>query len=168
MKIKAAVAGAAIAMALLSPPQSATAHAFLLSSDPAAGSRLISWPAEISLEFNEELISIGEVKSNFVSVNNAEGDQISGDDEVITGSKITVSLNPNTVMGPVLVYYRVISADGHSIEGEYTFLNGEQAQTAEGVQNAEKNKSSSYLYAILFITSILFFGVYAYKRRKRV
>lgn len=168
MRIKVAVVGTAIAAALLCLPQTASAHTSLLSSDPAAGSRLISWPSEISLEFDEELISIGDVKSNFVSVNNAEGDQISGDDEVITGSKITVSLNPNTVMGPVLVYYRVISADGHPVEGEYAFIYGEQAESAEGVQNTEKSKLSSYLYPILFVTSILFFGIYAYKRKKSV
>jgi len=57
----------------------------------------------------------------FSCVNNAAGDQISADDEVLTGSHIKVSLDPNTIKGPVLVYYRVVSADGHPVEGEYTF-----------------------------------------------
>jgi hypothetical protein len=43
---------------------------------------------------------------------------------------------------------------------------GEQAQTAEGVQTEEKSKLPTYLYPTLFITSILFFGLYAYKRKK--
>ncbi len=144
----------------------ANAHAALILSDPEVGSKVVVWPTSISLQFNEELVSIGDEKSNFVVANNADGDQISRDDEVVSGSQITVSLSPNTVEGPVLVYYRVISADGHPVEGEYTFLYGEQAETAEGVQNEEKSKSPSYLYPALFITSILFFGFYAYKRKK--
>jgi methionine-rich copper-binding protein CopC len=144
----------------------ANAHAALILSDPAVGSKIAVWPTSISLEFNEELISIGEEKSNFVSVNNAAGDQVSRDDEVVTGSQIRVSLSPNTVEGPVLVFYRIVSNDGHAVEGEYTFMYGEQAQTAEGVQIGEKSKLPTYLYPTLFITSILFFGLYAYKRKK--
>jgi methionine-rich copper-binding protein CopC len=144
----------------------ANAHAALVLSNPEVGSKVAVWPTSISLEFNEELISIGEEKSNFVSVNNAAGDQVSRDDEVVTGSQIRVSVDPNTVEGPVLVFYRVISADGHAVEGEYTFMYGEQAQTAEGVQTEEKSKLPTYLYPTLFITSILFFGLYAYKRKK--
>jgi len=144
----------------------ANAHAALVLSNPEVGSKVAIWPTSISLDFNEELISIGEEKSNFVSVNNAAGDQVSRDDEVVTGSQIRVSLSPNTVEGPVLVFYRVISADGHAVEGEYTFMYGEQARTAEGVQTGEKSNLPTYLYPTLFITSILFFGLYAYKRKK--
>ena len=150
----------------------ATAHTKLLASDPAAGSLVDSWPSEISLTFDEELINIGDEKSNFLVVNNAVGDQISADDEVLTGSQIKVSLDPNTTTGPVLVYYRVVSADGHPVEGEYTFNFGTVAagsETAEGVQNEEKSKYpiGIYIATALFITTSLFFGIYAYRRRKQ-
>ena len=150
----------------------AIAHTELLSSDPAAGSLIESWPAEISLTFNEDLITVGGEKSNFLVVNNAAGDQISADDEVLTGSQIEVSLDPNTIKGPVLVYYRVVSADGHPVEGEYTFNFGtitEGSENAEGVQNEEKSKYpiGIYIATALFITTSLFFGIYAYRRRKQ-
>ena len=148
----------------------AVAHTELLSSDPVAGKLVEIWPSEISLTFNEELITVGDEKSNFLVVNNAVGDQISADDEIVTGSQIKVSLDPNTVTGPVLVYYRVVSADGHPVEGEYTFNFGsiaEGAETAEGVQNEEKSKYpiGIYIATALFITTSLFFGIYAYRRR---
>jgi methionine-rich copper-binding protein CopC len=150
----------------------ATAHTKLISSDPAAGSLVESWPTEISLTFDEDLITVGDEKSNFLVVNNAVGDQISADDEVLDGSKITVSLDPNTITGAVLVYYRVVSADGHPVEGEYSFNFGtlaEGAETAEGVQNEEKSKYPIVIYiaTALFITTSLFFGIYAYRRRNR-
>lgn len=161
---------ASLILAVTTTP--AIAHTKLLTSDPAAGSLVESWPTEISLTFDEDLINIGDEKSNFLVVNNAVGDQISADDEVLTGSQIKVSLDPNTVTGPVLVYYRVVSADGHPVEGEYTFNFGsiaEGAETAEGVQNEEKSKYpiSIYIATALFITTSLFFGIYAYRRRKR-
>lgn len=147
----------------------ANAHAALVLSNPEVGSKVAVWPNSISLEFNEELISIGEEKSNFVSVNNADGDQVSQDDEKVIGRQIRVSLGPNTIEGPVLVFYRVISADGHAVEGEYTFMYGEQTQTAEGVQTAEKSNDPNYLYLALiaFITIFIFLGIYAYRRRKK-
>jgi methionine-rich copper-binding protein CopC len=146
----------------------ANAHSELISSTPAAGAVLATWPTEISLTFNEQLQNIGVEKSNFVVVNNAVGDQISADDESLNGSTIKVSLDPNTVQGPVLVYYRVVSADGHAVEGEYTFNFGEGVVTAEGVQNIEKSKYpiGIYIASALFITTSLFFGIYAYRRRK--
>lgn len=151
-------------------PAPSFAHTEFVSSNPAAGSLVESWPTEISVIFNEDLINVGNEKSNFLVVNNAAGDQISSDDEVVIGSEIKVSLDSNTIKGPVLVYYRVVSADGHPVEGEYTFNFGtleEGAETAEGVQNEEKSKYplGIYLATALFITTSLFFGIYAYRRR---
>ena len=170
MRIRTAGAIAIIAMALFCTPQMAFAHTSLVSSDPTAGSTLTSWPSQISLGFDEELISIGDEKSNFIVVNNAVGDQVSSDNEVISGSKISVSLDPNIVEGPVLVYYRVVSADGHPVEGEYTFTFGAGEKVEEGVQNNEKSKDPNYLYlaSAAFITTFLFFGIYAYRRKKTV
>ena len=170
MKVTRILIAASLIFAATAAP--ATAHTKLISSDPAAGSLVESWPTEISLTFDEDLITVGGEKSNFLVVNNAVGDQISADDEVLTGSQIKVSLDPNTITGPVLVYYRVVSADGHPVEGEYTFNFGTVAagsESAEGVQNEEKSKYpiSIYIATALFITTSLFFGIYAYRRRKQ-
>ncbi len=168
MKAFKPIVACCLILALTTAP--ALAHAEFVSSDPAAGSLVQEWPAQISVTFNEDLLTVGTEKSNFLVVNNAVGDQISADDEVLDGSKITVSLDPNTITGPVLVYYRVVSADGHPVEGEYSFNFGtlqEGAETAEGVQNEEKSKYpiGIYIATALFITTSLFFGIYAYRRR---
>ncbi len=147
MKAFKPIVACGLILALTTAP--ALAHAEFVSSDPAAGSLVQEWPAQISVTFNEDLLTVGNEKSNFLVVNNAVGDQISADDEVLDGSKITVSLDPNTITGPVLVYYRVVSADGHPVEGEYSFNFGtlqEGAETAEGVQNEEKSKYPIGIY----------------------
>jgi methionine-rich copper-binding protein CopC len=168
MKALKLIIAATLVLAFTTTP--ALAHTEFVSSDPAAGSLVEQWPTEISVTFNEDLITVGDEKSNFLVVNNAVGDQVSADDEVLEGSKITVSLDPNTITGPVLVYYRVVSADGHPVEGEYSFNFGtlaEGTETAEGVQNEEKSKYpiGIFIATALFITTSLFFGIYAYRRR---
>lgn len=147
----------------------ASAHTKLLSSSPAAGSVVDTWPTQISLVFDEELQNIGSEKANFVVVNNSVGDQVSEDDEKLNGNTVTLTLSPNTVKGPALVFYHVVSADGHAVEGEYKFTFGEGEVTAEGVTNTDEGKYpvGIYLASGLFITTGLFFAIYSYRRRNR-
>lgn len=147
----------------------AAAHTQLIRQTPAAGSEVATWPNEITLEFDEQLQNLGSEKANFLVVNNASGDQVSQDDELLSGNSITVSLSPNQVQGPVLVYYRVISGDGHPVEGEYTFTYGIGAETAEGIVEEEPSSYpiAIYLASAVFIVSGLFFAIYAYRRRGR-
>ena len=109
----------ALSLLLLTQQPQAMAHTKLLLATPDIASEIDSWPTSITLEFDEELQNLGDEKANFVVVNNAVGDQVSETDEVISGNTITVTLSANEVKGPVLVYYRVVSSDGHPVEGEY-------------------------------------------------
>ncbi len=145
-----------------STPTPATAHTKLLSEIPAAGSKVASWPTQITLEFDEQLQNLGEEKANFLVVNNAAGDQVSQDDETLVGNTITVTLSPNQVQGPVLVYYRVVSGDGHPVEGEYTFTYGIGVETAE--LNCNRNPRSivaehSLSFIFISLTGLLGFIV---------
>lgn len=146
------------------------AHTNLLLQTPAAGTQVAEWPSEITLEFDEVLQNLGDEKANFVVVNNAAGDQVSNDDELLTDNTITVTLTPNQVQGPVLVYYRVISGDGHPVEGEYSFTYGIGVETAQGVveEEAANYPIAVYLASAIFIVSGLFFAIYSYRRRSRL
>jgi methionine-rich copper-binding protein CopC len=145
----------------------AQAHTKLVSGSPSAGTVVDLWPTKVNLEFDEQLQDIGGEKANFVVVNNAVGDQVSEADEVIEGNTISVTLSPNEIKGPVLVFYHVVSTDGHPVEGEYKFTFGEVEVTAEGVADTEDSKFpiGIYLASGLFITTGLFFAIYSYRRR---
>ena len=147
----------------------AYAHTKLVSASPAAGSTAENWPTQIILEFDEELQNLGPEKANFLVVNNAVGDQVSETDEVINGNKLIVTLSPNEVKGPVLVFYHVVSTDGHPVEGEYKFTYGVGEVTAEGVTEVEEKKFpiTIYLASAVFIVSGLFFSIYSYRRRNQ-
>ena len=148
----------------------AAAHTNLITQTPEANSQIASWPAQITLEFDEQLQNLGNEKANFLVVNNAAGDQVSENDETLVGNTITVTLLPNQVQGPVLVYYRVLSGDGHPVEGEYTFTYGIGVETAEGVVEKESTEYpiAVYLASAAFIVSGLFFAIYSYRRRSRI
>jgi len=155
------------ALALAVP--TAVSHTSFVSSNPAAGSVVMQWPDQISIEFDEDLISIGEEKANFIVVNNSVGDQVSNNDENIDSNIVTVSLSPNQVEGPVLVFYRVVSADGHPVEGEFTFTYGQDqpAKVIEEVVVNDKFPISIYIASAAFIASGIFFAIYLYRRRNR-
>lgn len=144
-----------------------SAHTKLLSATPEIGSQFGIWPSQLTLEFDQDLQNLGDEKANFVVVSNAVGDQVSETDEVIDRNKIQVSLSPNEITGPVLVFYHVVSSDGHPIEGEFKFTFGVGEETAEGVVAQEPNQYpiGIYLASAIFITSGLFFAIYSYRRR---
>ena len=168
-KLRGQLVAAFLLVLLASSIQSpiAQAHTKLVSGSPAAGAVVDLWPTTVVLEFDEQLQNIGSEKANFVVINNAVGDQVSEADEVIEGNTISVTLSPNEVKGPVLVFYHVVSTDGHPIEGEYKFTFGEGEETAEGVIDTEEMKFpiGIYLASGLFITTGLFFAIYSYRRR---
>ncbi|MEY2723206.1 MAG: hypothetical protein RIR93_22 [Actinomycetota bacterium] len=155
------------ALALAVP--TAVSHTSFVSSNPAAGSVVMQWPDQISIEFDEDLISIGEEKANFIVVNNSVGDQVSNNDENTDSNVVTVSLSPNQVEGPVLVFYRVVSADGHPVEGEFAFTYGQDqpAKVIEEVVVNDKFPISIYIASAAFIASGIFFAIYSYRRRNR-
>ena len=156
-------------LTLLLNTQPVNAHTKLISASPSAGSTLEIWPTQIILEFDEELQNLGQEKANFLVVNNAVGDQVSETDEVIDGNKLIVTLSSNEVKGPVLVFYHVVSTDGHPVEGEYKFTYGVDQVTAEGVTDTEEKKfpMTIYLASAVFIVSGLFFSIYSYRRRNQ-
>ena len=168
-KLRGQLVAAFLLVLLASSIQSpiAQAHTKLVSGSPAAGVVVDLWPAKVVLEFDEQLQNIGDEKANFVVINNAVGDQVSETDEVIEGNTISVTLSPNEIKGPVLVFYHVVSTDGHPVEGEYKFTFGEGEVTAEGVTDTEEVKLpiGIYLASGLFITTGLFFAIYSYRRR---
>ena len=99
----------------------ASAHTSLVSSFPSSGAVLNEVPAEVRIKFNEDLLLVDDKNPNRIEVINGVGQVVSGM-SVVEGPEIftalDLSLEPS---GEYLVKYRVVSADGHPIEGEYQF-----------------------------------------------
>jgi copper transport protein len=97
----------------------ASAHATLVSTDPAEGSVLTSAPDVVTFTFDEPVSLPGQA----VQVFDATGEPVDSDsssrDEVIT-TDLPESLDD----GSYVIVWRAISADGHPIAGSLTFAIG--------------------------------------------
>ncbi|MFZ2227498.1 MAG: copper resistance protein CopC [Candidatus Nanopelagicaceae bacterium] len=103
------------------PLQSAFAHAGLISSTPGSGARLTALPSEVKLEFGENLLTLGDAQTNVLVVKDPDGVQISKSDFLILGRFLSVSLNPSNKGGTFTVDWRIVSEDGHPVEGTFQF-----------------------------------------------
>lgn len=98
-----------------------SAHTSLVSSVPLSGAVLNEVPAEVRIKFNEELLLVDDKNPNRIEVINGVGQVVSGM-SVVEGPEIFTALDLSfEPSGEYLVKYRVVSADGHPIEGEYQF-----------------------------------------------
>lgn len=156
------------------------AHADLESSSPAADELVTTWPQEVVLQFNEELITAEQQQVNFVSVTDVAGVQIDLMDSAVSGNLVTVSLPDATVSGSYFVNYRVVSADGHVIEDSYEFIyeaadepmvisadeTDQEPVATPYVTNEEEVQSSSNLGLILGLVTIASFILLVIQFRK--
>ena len=103
---------------LISP---ASAHTSLVSSLPESGAVLNEVPSEVRLKFNEDLLLVDTKNPNRIEVINGIGQVVSGM-TMVDGPEIYTPLDLSfEPSGEYTVKYRVVSADGHPIEGEYQF-----------------------------------------------
>jgi methionine-rich copper-binding protein CopC len=112
----------AAAAVTLVAPASAWAHAALLSTSPVPTVVVNTPPAQVALTYSEAV----EPRFAIVSVSDAAGTQHTA------GRPYRSSTNPDELVQPLhrlaqgwyLVFWRVISADGHPVRGAYTFAVG--------------------------------------------
>ena len=115
----AIVAAAAVA---LGAPAAAWAHAALLRTSPSASAVLDHPPKVVALTYSEAV----EPRFAIVSVSDAAGRQLTA------GPPRRSPANPDQLVTPIkrvspgwyLVYWRVISVDGHPVRGAFTFAVG--------------------------------------------
>jgi copper transport protein len=106
----------------LAIPANAWAHAALLRTVPSASRTVNTPPAQVSLTYSEPI----EPRFAIVSMTDATGRQVTA------GAPRRAPGAPQTLITPLhrapegwyLVFWRVISADGHPVRGAFTFAVG--------------------------------------------
>ena len=99
----------------------AYAHSTLVSSNPKSGAILNSAPTRVSLTFNENLLIISGQNPNSLEITSATGNSPIVGPLVIKGNIISIPLKSKAQKGRFKVSYRVVSADGHPIQGSFFF-----------------------------------------------
>ena len=106
-------------------PVAAFAHGEMVQATPAVDSNVLTAPSEVSIEFDGKLQIIGNTNVNSIEVTDNQGQLISFPTSVVEGNKISTKLQLTDVTGLVSVHYRIVSEDGHPVEGDYSFTVGE-------------------------------------------
>ena len=106
-------------------PIAAFAHGEMVQATPAVDSNVLTAPTEVSIEFDGKLQIIGNTNVNSIEVTDNQGQLISSPTSVVEGNKISTKLQLTDITGLVSVHYRIVSEDGHPVEGDYSFTVGE-------------------------------------------
>jgi methionine-rich copper-binding protein CopC len=114
-----------ISLMPLSIQPSASAHSSVAETQPAYKSTLNTLPSVVSIRFSEEPLVISGKEVNTITVTDPEGEVISASKTVIDKEMLTVDLlSSENLEGTYGVRYRMASADGHVISGNYEFYLG--------------------------------------------
>jgi methionine-rich copper-binding protein CopC len=111
----AAVAALAVSLLVLPP---ASAHSEIESSAPADGATLSAPPQGVSFTFNEDLLEQG----NAITLTEvATGTRLPLGEVQVDGATASAAWPAASPAGEFRAAYRVVSADGHPIDGAITF-----------------------------------------------
>ncbi|MEU1276999.1 copper resistance protein CopC [Streptomyces sp. NPDC005805] len=123
--------------ALLAGAGPASAHAALLSTDPADGAVVATAPKEITLTFSEQ-IAVGDDAIRVLEPSGKRADKRDVRDLGTGGTvKYGVSLLAGLPDGTYTVAWRAVSADSHPIAGAFTFSIGAPSKTTVAVPQQE-------------------------------
>jgi len=115
------VAALFLTIFFLAPQTSASAHGDLISSNPKANSVVSKIPMSVWAEFDGNLITISDKQTNFLSVKNSKGKELSTGKAVVSGGRISVKIKDRNTVGKIKVSWRVVSEDGHPVSSFLTF-----------------------------------------------
>ena len=160
-----------MAIFLIFNPISVFAHTGLVESNPVSESQLSELPREISLTFDEELLIIKGKETNVIELLDENRTAIRLAEPLIDGAKITAQLlessnEPHTYQ----VNYRVVSADGHPVNGTLTFtVQSQLTITPEQpvkIESNETSTSSLNIIGAILIALTLIAGHFIYRRMR--
>ncbi|MBC7724185.1 MAG: copper resistance protein CopC [Burkholderiaceae bacterium] len=116
-----ATAAAAIAVGIVSTAGPASAHNYLISSTPEAGSTLTVLPAQFQITTNDALLDLGTASEAFaLQVQDSSGLYYGDGCVDIAGATMTTTASLGAA-GGYTVTWGVISTDGHPISDTFDF-----------------------------------------------
>jgi copper transport protein len=118
-RLLAVAALAATSLLLVAAP--ASAHAALQASSPSDGARLDTPPDSVRLEFNEPV----SAQLGGLRVFAAGGERVDEGETRAEGAVVEIDLQDDLSDGAYVATYRVVSADGHPIQGGLVFSVGD-------------------------------------------
>jgi methionine-rich copper-binding protein CopC len=159
----------------------AQAHNVVVDTSPAEDGSVRTAPEEVELVFNEKVLGLG----TSVQVVGPDGDAHAGKASIVDQT-VTQPLRTDVPAGTYTVTWRVTSADGHPIDGEFSYdvergtttANADASDAADAssgdettsASTAQANSGSSPMPIILGSAALVLLlgaGAFANRRRRR-
>ncbi|WP_394553159.1 copper resistance protein CopC [Agromyces sp. MMS24-JH15] len=112
-----AAVGAAAVLAL-APAVPAFAHNSITGTTPAADSTIVEQPGAVVVSTSDALLEVGG--GNLIDLTGPDGLHYASACAEVSGTEVSVPVELGPA-GEYTVVWRVVSADGHPISGEYAF-----------------------------------------------
>jgi methionine-rich copper-binding protein CopC len=121
-------------------------------------------PSQVWIEFDGELQLIEGEVVNTLKVTDSTGLVVSSEEAVIEGAKISTQISDQSVGGVFTVQYRIVSEDGHPVEGSYTFEASPGFEATEMIEptttaTASDNQTDLSIGAIVMAVFLVVFAV---------
>ncbi len=139
---------AVVCVLLLAAPGSA--HAELVSTTPANGQRLATAPSQITLNFSESV----NLLDDGISLLNSDGAVVSTPAPTVDGHTVTWPMPSHLRNGPYVVTWRVISADGHPVDGAFSFGVGAAARVIPDAVSSGQSSAQTAPWQVVGIRLI--------------
>lgn len=156
------LAAAACSLLLMLAPASAFAHAYVVSSNPAANEALDTSPVEFVIDFNEPL----EQGFHELAIIGPSGDNVADREARIdpdTPYRLTVTLQPNLPEGLYTAKWKVVSGDGHAISGTIPFQIGREDTSSEPPVHPTPDGGNSFpSWSLLLVRWLFYAGAAGY------
>ena len=110
----------ALIFALLSAGQ-AHAHAQLTESFPLQNKVVKALPKYIWVEFDGDLMTFGDKNPNVITVTDSKMKRVDIAGSIAGGARVSTQLKSGLKPGRYKVSYRIVSEDGHPVQGSYFF-----------------------------------------------
>ena len=128
----------------------AWAHAQTTATFPKNNAVLTTMPTQVWIEFDGNLTVLEGANVNSLVVKDASGKQLQGTPAVVAGARIIASIIDTTASGKITAAYRVVSEDGHPVEGSivFTVLTGSVEATPASPRATAKAKAQETRAAV--------------------
>lgn len=115
----------------------ASAHASLVGSDPQDGTTLAAAPSTITFTFNENIANPA-----YISVTAPNGSKVDVSDVRAVDTRITGTVADVDQKGRYTAAYRVVSADGHPVEGTIHY----STTTGRSVKQVDAPEEKTFIH----------------------
>lgn len=99
----------------------ANAHAQVVQTNPVKGSAVLVSPSLVWIEYDGNLLELDEKKINSLTVTDSKGKRVDNSKTISAGARVSTKIKGVLEIGKYQVKYRVVSEDGHPVQGSYFF-----------------------------------------------